>query len=339
MSDTLPEDQPPSHAGPLQRWLGEIDRILRGDATRLSDLRSGAVDLPLGGLSLACIGLACTYGFFMGWYALFNRLDEHWTERLGNGLLQTFSSMIKLPLLFLLTLLVTFPSLYVFNALVGSRLTLASMAKLLVAAMAVTTAVLASFGPIVAFFSVTTSSHAFVVLLNVLFCGVAGVLGLTFLLQTLHRLTLVTELEQRGSAFVLSSDDAPEAPQSQGDAKDDDVDRDADGDQDGSGGHAATIPDNQPPEPAATTDAKTDDDSDPSPDITGALDRPTEDAFGNNVKIVFKCWVVLFAVVGSQMSWVLRPFIGDPTAPWELFRERQANFVQAIWHLLLKLFQ
>ena len=53
----------------------------------------------------------------------------------------------------LLTLLITFPSLYVFNALVGSRLLIGAMLKLLIAAMAVMLMVLASFGPIVGFFA------------------------------------------------------------------------------------------------------------------------------------------------------------------------------------------
>lgn len=63
--------------------------------------------------------------------------------------------------------------------------------RLLVASTAVTLAVLASFGPIVAFFSVTTTSHPFIMLLNVFFCAVAGLLGMAFLLQTLHRLSVV----------------------------------------------------------------------------------------------------------------------------------------------------
>ena len=42
-----------------------------------------------------------------------------------------------MPALFFLTLVVTFPSLYVFNALVGSRLNLLALFRLLVAALAV----------------------------------------------------------------------------------------------------------------------------------------------------------------------------------------------------------
>jgi hypothetical protein len=92
------------------------------------------------------------------------------------------------PLLFFMTLLVTFPSLYVFNALVGSRLSLPALLRLLVAALGVMMALLASFGTIAVFFAISTDSYSFMVLLNVVLFAVAGFLGLGFLLQTLHRL-------------------------------------------------------------------------------------------------------------------------------------------------------
>jgi ABC-type sugar transport system substrate-binding protein len=90
-----------------------------------------------------------------------------------------------------LTLPVTFPSLYVFNALVGSRLSLRSVLRLLVAMLAVMLAVLSSLGPIVVFFAVSTESYPFMKILNVGMATVAGVLGLAFLLRTLHRLVLI----------------------------------------------------------------------------------------------------------------------------------------------------
>ena len=85
---------------------------------------------------------------------------------------------------------VTFPSLYVFNALVGSRLTLRVILQLLVASLAVNLAVLASMGPIVGFFSFSTTSWPFMVLLNVLVYTISGLLGMVFLLQTLQRLSI-----------------------------------------------------------------------------------------------------------------------------------------------------
>ena len=35
---------------------------------------------------------------------------------------------------------------------------------------------------------------------------------------------------------------------------------------------------------------------------------------------LLRIWLVLYAFVGIQMGWVLRPFIGDPTGPVEFFR-------------------
>lgn len=169
-------------------WLKELDRILRGEATRVSVLRGGTIDVPAGGLVVLIVLLGFIYGLCMGSFAV--------TGSGSGAVMQIPAAMLKVPALFLLTLLVTFPSLYVFNALVGSRLSLPSLLRLLVAAIAVMLAVLASLGPIVAFFGVSTTSpspggaYSFMLLLNVAVFAVSGLLGLGFLLQTLHRLTV-----------------------------------------------------------------------------------------------------------------------------------------------------
>jgi hypothetical protein len=49
--------------------------------------------------------------------------------------------------------------------------------------------------------------------------------------------------------------------------------------------------------------------------------------------------MVLFALVGSQMGWVLRPFIGQPNVPFTFFRERHANFFAGVWKHLINLFR
>ena len=134
------------------------------------------------GSSLVAIVLSMVYGACMGTFALFSGRSAN--------MMQVLASMIKVPALFFLTLLVTLPSLYVFNALVGSRLTVAAVVRLLVASLGVIVAVLASLGPIVAFFSVSTTSYPFILLFNVVIFGISGTLGMLFLLQTLHRLTL-----------------------------------------------------------------------------------------------------------------------------------------------------
>jgi hypothetical protein len=49
--------------------------------------------------------------------------------------------------------------------------------------------------------------------------------------------------------------------------------------------------------------------------------------------------VVLFAVVGGQMAWVLQPFIGDPSQPFEWYRTRQSNFFEAVLQAAIDLFR
>jgi len=36
---------------------------------------------------------------------------------------------------------------------------------------------------------------------------------------------------------------------------------------------------------------------------------------------LFQIWLILYAFVGVQMGWVLRPFIGDPSKPVQFFRD------------------
>jgi hypothetical protein len=58
---------------------------------------------------------------------------------------------------------------------------------------------------------------------------------------------------------------------------------------------------------------------------------------GANVKTVFRCWVILFGLVGAQMGWVLRPFIGRPGLPFTWFRTRESNFFEAVWRAIVSL--
>src|SRR5215510_3271889 len=143
-------------------WLKQLDTLLRGERTTLDALRGGIIDVPMRVFVPLAVGLGCIYGFCMGWFAM--------TARAG-AWMQLIASTVKLPALFLLTLLVTFPSLYVFNALVGCRLGFLAALRLLVAAVVVNLAVGASLGPILAFFTLSTSSYTFIVLLNVVLLG------------------------------------------------------------------------------------------------------------------------------------------------------------------------
>jgi hypothetical protein len=261
----------------MGKWWKDLDRILRGDATRPASLGRGTIDVPVGGLTIVLIVLGMFYGMCMGCFALF--------KTGGPSYLQLVATTLKVPALFILTLAITLPSLYVFNALVGSRLALDAVLRLLVAALAVTMAVLASLGPIVSFFSLSTTSYPFMILVNVVVFAVSGSLGLSFLLQTLHRLSI-----------------APIIPPA-------------------------------PPVVEELDESKLVEENPP-----GALDPLEGQVLGRHVKLVFRCWVVLFGLVGAQMGWVLRPFIGDPELKFVWIRGRESNFFQGVMHALAGVF-
>ncbi|HEX8236052.1 MAG TPA: hypothetical protein VF600_08855 [Abditibacteriaceae bacterium] len=283
--------------GGVTGWLRQLDGLLRGEATRLSALRNGTIDISPDGLAIVIMVLGLIYGLCMGCYALFQAGGPSWPQML--------STMGKVPLLFGLTLLVTFPSLYVFNALVGSRLSLASMLRLIVAALAVMLAILASFGPIVAFFSMSTTSYHFMLLLNVIVFAVAGFLGLKFLLHTLHRLSIARNMpeEAKHSSSTGSSSTASVAT------------------------HTAALQTAPAQSGLATNTAS-----------AGALDRLDEQVLGDEVKIVFRVWILVFGLVGAQMSWVLRPFLGHPGTEFALLRARESNFFEGVLSALSHLF-
>jgi hypothetical protein len=278
------ENTPAKEGSPrigIRHGLAELDRLLRGELTGPRALQRRAIDINPAGLSLVVIALGMVAGACMGTFALFSAR--------GGQVMQVLASMVKVPALFYLTLLVTLPSLYVFNALVGSRLTVAAVIRLLVATLAVIVAVLASLGPIVAFFSVSTTSYPFILLFNVLVFGVSGVLGMLFLLQTLQRLS------------VARPESVPETGPELGSS----VDR--------------------PREDGGELPA-------------GALERVNDQALSRHVRTIFRVWIIVFGLVGAQMGWVLRPFVGNPNLPFSWFRGRESNFFQAVIQTLRNLF-
>lgn len=68
-----------------------------------------------------------------------------------------------------------------------------------------------------------------------------------------------------------------------------------------------------------------------------AIAEPNSD-FAKHRKLVIKSWLVLFAFVGSQLGWTLRPFFGNPNEPFALFRELESNFYAHLFKLIISFF-
>lgn len=236
-----------------------------GNHSPLELLDDSREKLPLRWFLPAAIVLGAVNGAFVGLYAL--------GSLSSGGLLHLAACTVKLPLLFILTLLVTFPSLYIFAALAGFRLGFASTLRLLVASIAVSLTVGASLGPILGFFTLSTTSYPFIVLLNVALLGIAGCVGASFLLRALRAVGTSTPVEARVNV--------------------------------------------------------------PDPDGLPELQfRPAL----RSVDVFFSIWVVIYALVGLQMAWILRPFIGAPGSEFTLFRPRTSNVFESILQCFERLF-
>lgn len=54
---------------------------------------------------------------------------------------------------------------------------------------------------------------------------------------------------------------------------------------------------------------------------------------------IMRVWAVLFAFVGIQMAWNLRPFLGDRGEPFRVFRSYEGNFYAAIVYSVNRLLE
>ena len=183
------------------------------------------------------IALMCfLYGIVMGSY---------------NSFQQAMLSGVKLWLLMFLTMLICFPSFYIVQLILGSKIAVKQLLILLLSGFVVVSTVMVAFAPIVLFFQLSADNYQFLQLLHVLIFLFSGYYGMKIVLEALNK--------------VFESNEVY-----------------------------------------------------PKIGLT-----------------VFKIWVVIFAFVGMQLSWNLRPFIGSQDLPFELFRkETQGNFYTAVFGAL-----
>lgn len=291
----------------MTTWIKQLDELLRGERVRGELLAQGRVDVRLRTFIPVTIILGGAYGFFMGWYALFRGGDA--------ASMQVVASTLKLPALFLLTLAVTFPLLYVFNAIVGRRMTFGATARVLVAAIAVNLAVAASLGPILAFFTVSTTSYPFMIVLNVALLGVAGLVSVGFLFRGLRGLAhaqATREVDESLAREPRVESMPPTVPPIVPEYAMHRVPT-----AENRGGYVA------PPATAEQSRAMAANRAVSEREQAIARRRTTAD-------LILLIWIGIYALVGSQMGWVLRPFIGSPEAPFTWFRERDGSFFGAV---------
>ena len=112
--------------------------------------------------------------------------------------MQALSSAVKLPALYLITLLICLPTLYFANIIFGSKRTFGQHFALVLTAIAVTSVLLFSFAPISLFFMISTNNYQFIILLNVIIFSATGFIGIATLYKAAN---VVFEQEGEGKAI------------------------------------------------------------------------------------------------------------------------------------------
>lgn len=155
--------------------------LLRDRQTFLDEIRQG-VRLQSKIIAL----LVCSSLFFAIYGAIIG---------LYHSIPQSLSAAIKLPCLYLLTLLICLPTLYIFNIFFGSSRSLTQHFIIVLTAASVISALLLGFAPVTLFFLLTTDNYQFFKLLNVAIFILTGVIGVNFLYQGMR---LISEADTEG---------------------------------------------------------------------------------------------------------------------------------------------
>jgi hypothetical protein len=149
-----------------------IEHILRDRKDFFDEIQtSNEISSKIRDMLISSISFFALYGAVMG---------------SSNSALQALTSAIKLPILFLITLVICLPTLYFFNLLFGSKLTLHQTLALILTAITVTAVLTLSFAPISLFFWLTAPHYQFFKLLNVAILTLTGFFGLTFLISGMN---------------------------------------------------------------------------------------------------------------------------------------------------------
>jgi hypothetical protein len=221
------------------KYFSVVMYLLRERQQFLEEIRQGVK------LKSKIFGLLISSTVFFGIYGAILGASSTW--------MQCLVSAIKLPALYLLTLIICFPTLYFFNVMFGSKRTFEQYLTLLMTAMAMISVLLFGFAPVSLFFLLSSPNYSFLLVLNVAIMAITGFLGVSFIYQGMHFLS-------------------------------------------------------------------------------------EQDAEGKDIRLnILRFWLGLYAFVGTQLGWTLRPFFGSPGMAFQLFRNRESNFYMSLWQSIMSL--
>lgn len=283
-----------------------------------------------------------------------------------HGLLMAGTSAVKLPLLFLVTLAICLPTLYLFNLVFGARLSVRQSLALVMVAITVTAMLALAFAPISLFFLITAPDYGFFKLLNVAILGLSALVGLRFLTGGMRVLNehgllapaAVAAASRPSTAAAPALAVAPALAAAPVPAAAHPVEALV------PAGATAAPATAVPAAPNGATPAVAAEGVPPGPAASGTplvqaaagmpvlppgyvlqplsrtgapLRRPETTPTPPSMTLLY-IWILLFGFVGTQLAWTLRPFFGSPGMKFSLYRDIDGNFYAEIIRTLANLF-
>jgi hypothetical protein len=170
-----------------------VDGILRHREDYFTDVfENKEIGKQVGLLVGIIVALSAFYGVVMGA-----------SSGIPGGIPQMLSSAVKVPVLYVLTLVVCYPVLYVINVIMGSRLGFLQTLTLILVAIALNAILLASCAPIVLFFTFTGANYDFLKLLHVLILGFSGLYAMVGLWRGLVAMCETSNLYPKQAIRIL----------------------------------------------------------------------------------------------------------------------------------------
>jgi hypothetical protein len=237
-----------------------------------------------------------------------------------HSVLMALTSAVKLPLLFLVTLAICLPTLYLFNLVFGARLSVRQSLALVMVALTVTAMLALAFAPISLFFLITAPDYGFFKLLNVVILALSALVGLRFLtggMRVLNENGLLSPAVEATAPAVEEQADRLEAvPVAVGAGQTGQVE--VAPASNGNVGPAIQVP--------------------PGYSARQAPMRPSRPQPAPPSMTLLYVWILLFGFVGTQLAWTLRPFFGSPGMEFSLYRDIDGNFYAEIISTISHLF-
>jgi hypothetical protein len=120
----------------------------------------------------------------------------------SHSLLQGISSAIKLPLLFYVTSLICFPTLYFFLSFLGTQQTTRQLFSFMILCNTFIAMVLAAFAPVSFFFLITGYSYNLFKFINTIIFSVAGLTGIYLFYREIRKIIKSTSVQpEDGKSF------------------------------------------------------------------------------------------------------------------------------------------